>query len=226
MFSRKLKIIASCLVVSLFICVPFWSEEEDSDWFWGKTISQVSFEGLVTVKKSELSGVTSSFIGKEFNDTVYNDILDRLYSLDYFDEIEPFAKHDPKSQDKILLVFNVKERLSIESIEFKGNRKIRNNELKETVSAKAGDIFVDSAVLLDERAIRDLYIKKGYSNVKVTHSSHETESGVKVVFDISEGKGTVITSIKFNGNTVFSERTLKSKLSLKEEGRSFSVVVS
>ena len=218
MFSRKLKIIASCLVVSLFICVPFWSEEEDSDWFWGKTISQVSFEGLVTVKKSELSGVTSSFIGKEFNDTVYNDILDRLYSLDYFDEIEPFAKHDPKSADKILLFFNVKERLSIESIEFKGNRKIRNNELKESVSAKAGDIFVDSAVLLDERAIRDLYIKKGYSNVKVTHSSHETENGVKVVFDISEGKGTVITSIKFNGNSVFSERTLKSKLSLKEEG--------
>ena len=184
----------------------------------GKTISQISFEGLRSVKKSEVSGVTGSFIGKPFEDSLYNDILDRLYALGYFEDIEPYAKHDPKSPDKMILVFTVKEHAVISSIEFKGNKKIRNNELKDNVTAKAGDVFLDSAILLDERALRDFYIKKGYSNVRVSYTAEENADGVKVVFHIIEGSGTVITSIKFSGNTVFSERTLKGKISLKEEG--------
>lgn len=216
MFSKKIKLIAAAmLVLASFLS---YAQEDDSDWFWGKTISQITFEGLETVKKSDLSGISANYIGRVFDDATYNEILDRLYSLAYFDEIEPFAKHDSRNPDRILLVFNVKERATVDTVEFRGNRKIRNNELKEAVSIKTGDVFVDSAVLLDERSIRDLYIKKGFSNVKVSHSSEETPRGIKVVFTVSEGEGTVITSIRFSGNTVFSERTLKGKLSLKEEG--------
>ncbi len=218
MCSKKIKMFASAFFILLSFSAFMHAEEDDSDWFWGKTISEISFEGLVTVKRSDLSGITSGFIGKEFNDETYNEILDRLYSLAYFDEIEPFAKHDSRNPDRILLVFNVKERAVISSIEFRGNRKIRNNELKENISAKTGDVFVDSLVLIDERNIRDYYIKKGYSNVRVSHTSEETETGIRVTFNISEGEGTVITSIKFSGNTVVSERTLKSRLTLKEEG--------
>ena len=208
----------ACVFLACAFCSVSAFSQENSDWYIGKTISQISFEGLRSVKKSEVSGVTGSFIGKTFEDSLYNDILDRLYALGYFEDIEPYAKHDPKSPDKMILVFTVKEHAVISSIEFKGNKKIRNNELKDNVTAKAGDVFLDSAILLDERALRDFYIKKGYSNVRVSYTAEENADGVKVVFHIIEGSGTVITSIKFSGNTVFSERTLKGKISLKEEG--------
>lgn len=209
---------AVCVFLACVLCsAPFFSQE-DSDWYIGKTISQITFEGLRSVKKSELSGVTDSFIGKTFEDSLYNDILDRLYSLGYFEEIEPYAKHDPKNSSNMILVFTVKEHAVISSIEFKGNKKIRNNELRDNVTVKAGDVFLDAAVLLDERALRDFYIKKGYANVRVSYTATETADGVRIVFNIIEGSGTVITSIRFSGNTVFSERTLKGKISLKEEG--------
>ena len=208
----------ACVFLACVFCSVSAFSQENSDWYVGKTISQISFEGLRSVKKSEVSGVTGSFIGKTFEDSLYNDILDRLYALGYFEDIEPYAKHDPKSPDKMILVFTVKEHAVISSIEFKGNKKIRNNELKDNVTAKAGDVFLDSAILLDERALRDFYIKKGYSNVRISYTSEENADGVKVVFHIIEGSGTVVTSIKFSGNTVFSERTLKGKISLKEEG--------
>lgn len=208
----------ACVFLACVFCSVSAFSQENSDWYVGKTISQISFEGLRSVKKSEVSGVTGSFIGKTFEDSLYNDILDRLYALGYFEDIEPYAKHDPKSPDKMILVFTVKEHAVISSIEFKGNKKIRNNELRDNITAKAGDVFLDSAILLDERALRDFYIKKGYSNVRVSYTSEENADGVKVVFHIIEGSGTVITSIKFSGNTVFSERTLKGKISLKEEG--------
>lgn len=192
--------------------------EEDSGWYYGKAISQVSFEGLKSVKRSEISGVVNSFIGKTFSDDIYNDILDRLYSLGYFEDIEPYVKHDTKHADKVILVFSVKEHETIASVDFKGNKKIRNNELRDNISIKAGDIYLESSVLLDERTIRDLYIKKGYANAKVSFTTETDDAGVHVTFRILEGSGTVVSSIKFSGNTVFSERTLKGKISLKEVG--------
>ncbi|MCK9168842.1 MAG: outer membrane protein assembly factor BamA [Treponema sp.] len=204
-----------------FVCLPLAAQDsttEDPNWFWGKTISEISFEGLKNVKKSELTGITSAFIGKQFTEDEYNNLVDRLYGLDMFTDITPYAKHDPKTADEILLVFKVKERPVIKAINFEGNKKIRNGELRESVTIKTDDIYLESKVLLDERALRDVYLKKGYTDAKITHKTEETAQGIKLTFVVDEGANTVITSIRFSGNTVVSERTLKSKISLKEAG--------
>ncbi|MBP3709411.1 MAG: outer membrane protein assembly factor BamA [Treponema sp.] len=207
-----------CAVVFSLSLASQETDGEDPNWFWEKTISEISFEGLQHVKRSELHGITSVFIGQSFTEAVYTDLVDRLYALDMFEDIIPFAKHDPKTADKILLVFQVKERPIVLSVNFSGNTKLRNGELRDAVTVKRDDIFVEGKVLLDERALRDLYLKKGYTDAVVSHEIEETEQGIKVTFIIREGASTVIASIKFSGNTVVSERTLKSKISLKEVG--------
>ena len=201
-----------------FVCSFVTAQEDDSDWFWGKTISEVSFEGLRGVKRSELTGITNNFVGKAFTEELFNEALDKLYALAYFEEIEPYAKHDPRSRERVILVFRVKEHPVISSISFMGNKKIRNNELREAVSIKTGDVYIETVALLDERSIRDVYIKKGYTNAKVSMVAEETDAGISVVFQISEGAGSVVSSISFSGNTTFSSKTLRSKMSLKEDG--------
>ena len=201
-----------------FVCSFVTAQEDDSDWFWGKTISEVSFEGLRGVKRSELTGITNNFVGKAFTEELFNEALDKLYALAYFEEIEPYAKHDPRSRERVILVFSVKEHPVISSISFVGNKKIRNNELREAVSIKTGDVYIETVALLDERSIRDVYIKKGYTNAKVSMVAEETDAGISVVFQISEGAGSVVSSISFSGNTTFSSKTLRSKMSLKEDG--------
>ena len=214
--SRKLvKVIASLFC---FLCILPAFSQEDSDWYWDKPISQIAFEGLKSIKKSELTGITNNFIGKPFTEEVYNDLLDRLYSLAYFEEVEPFAKHDQKNPGKVLLVFQVKEHPVISEIVFKGNKKIRNNELRENIIIKPGDIFIESNVLLDERSLRDLYIKKGFMNATITNSFVESEDGIKVIYFINEGASTVISEVRFEGNVVVSDKTLKGKISSKEVG--------
>ena len=201
-----------------FVCSFVTAQEDDSDWFWGKNISEVSFEGLRGVKRSELTGITNNFVGKAFTEELFNEALDKLYALAYFEEIEPYAKHDPRSRERVILVFSVKEHPVISSISFIGNKKIRNNELREAVSIKTGDVYIETVALLDERSIRDVYIKKGYTNAKVSMVAEETDAGISVVFQISEGAGSVVSSISFSGNTTFSSKTLRSKMSLKEDG--------
>jgi len=191
---------------------------QDNEWYWGQPISKIDFSGLNNVKKYELQGIISSFENKDFSEDLYNEILDRLYALDYFEDITPYAKHDPKDENKVLLVFEVVEYPVINTISFVGNKKIRNGELREQIKNKASDIFNESKILMDERKIRNYYLQKGYTNSSVSHSVTKTEKGIDVSFKITEGNSSVIREISFSGNTIASNRTIKNKLALKEIG--------
>ena len=205
------------LIFSTFSFV-FAQEEEDEDWFWDKTITKIEFEGLKHVKKSELVGISSSFIDKPFTQEVYSDLLDRLYALDFFSDIVPYAKHDTKNYDDVLLVFLVTENPIIRSINFSGNVKIRNGELREQIKIKPSDIFSNEKVLMAERTLRNYYIQKGFSNSQITHEVVESDGDVVLTFYIDEGYDTVVKQISIVGNTLFSERMIKNKLALKETG--------
>lgn len=211
-FFLPLVLICFCLVGKVY------AQEENANWFWGKTISDISFEGLKTVKSSELAGVVSGFIEKKFTDKNYADLVDRLYALEFFDNIEPIAKHDPKSSENILLVFKVTERPVIAKLTFSGNKELRNNQFIGEIALKKGAVYSEAKVLKDERALRNFYLKKGFSDAVISHRTKETEDGIELVFVINEGRGTVIGEIHFQGNTIVSERTLKRKIALKEAG--------
>lgn len=209
-----LPIVLFCLVLN----ISLYAQEEDPNWFWGKIITDISFEGLKNVKQSELVGVVSGFIEKKFTDENYADLVDRLYALEMFDDIEPYAKHDGKSNDRILLVFKVVERPIISKLTFSGNKKLRGNQLTSAITVKRGDIFSETKTLQDERALREFYLKKGFGDAVVSHRTTETEDGIELVFVVNEGGNTVIGEINFQGNTIVSERTLKRKITLKEVG--------
>lgn len=210
---RKMLSVFFILFTSVFFIFA-----EDSEWYWNQPITKIDFVGLKNVKKSELSGLTSSYIGASFTEDTYNDIIDRLYALDYFEDVSPYAKHDGKSENNVLLVFEVVEHPVIKEINLVGNTRIRNGELREQIKLKTSDVYVESKVLVDERIIRNYYMSKGYTTSKVSHTVEKTDDGMIINFIINEGANTVIKEIAFSGNTIVSSRTLKSKLELKEIG--------
>lgn len=202
-------------VVTLF---TLNAQEESDDWFMDKNISSIEFTGLKNIKKSDLAAITNAYTDVDFTIDVYEELVDRINSLDYFEDFLSYANHDPKDPDSIILVFDVVERPVVSLILFSGNQKIRNGELREVVKTKTSDIYTESKILVDERLIRDHYISKGYTDSQITHKIEMTDSGVKVTFVITEGANTVIREIHTQGNTIFSERSLKGKLSMKEVG--------
>lgn len=207
------------LVVFTFVLFMPAFSQESSDWYYGKKIRSIDFNGLENVSSLEMEGVTSSYIGKEFSDELYFDLLNRIFSLEFFDDITSDAVPGDAKGESVVIKFTVKERPFVSSIKFNGNRHIGASELKQVVSIKERDIFNSSKVLLDERAVRDAYLKKGYTNVRVTSYTEENpEGGIKLIFKVSEGRPTVLKSVSFMGNQVVASKTLKSLLSMKEVG--------
>lgn len=217
MYKKKLSLVV--LFLGLFVCSQsFVFAQDASDWYYDKPIKSVLFEGLNTIKASDLEGITTSFIGKDFTDDSFADLLNRVYALDCFEDITPQAIPGDADKSSVTILFTVVEYPIISKISFVGNRQVRNGELKEAISIKEKDVFNEGKVLLDERAIRNSYLEKGFTNATVTSSFEIKPDGVYVTFKMDEGKPTVISKIKFQGNVVVAEKTLRKKLQLKEVG--------
>lgn len=190
----------------------------EDGWYYNKVIKSVVFKGLKNIDKKDVDGLVSSFTGRRFTDSLYESLYERIDNLDYFDEINPEVTPADSKHSSIIITINVVERPSVSRIFVKGNSQIRTTEIKDAASIKEKDIFNSSKLPADERAIRNLYLEKGFTNARVSSETKTTDKGVEITFQIDEGRSTVVAGVKFIGNKVVSSRTLKKKISLKEVG--------
>jgi outer membrane protein insertion porin family len=201
----------------MLLCIGGVFAQTADDWYQNKPIRTITFEGLRNVARSELDGLFSSYLGKNFNDELYWDILQKLYALEYFEEITPVALPGDPSRNTVMLQFTVTEKPTIKNVKFVGNKKIRSADLLDKVTLKEGDIYNELKSRLDERAVRDFYLEKGYASVKVVSEAIPTsEKTFTLQFSVTEGKQTVVSSINFEGNNVMAAKTLRKVMELKE----------
>lgn len=216
MLLKSKKMLLICAAFLLVAVASVFSQ--DDDWFYGKPVKAVNFEGLVSIKKSDLNAITKRYIGSDFSDELYYDLLSRIGSLDYFESYEMSIEPANADYSGVILKFSVEENPTITRILFVGNMKIRQTELKQAVSIKEDDIFSSAVLAAEENKIRELYLKKGFTNVRVGATYKPSDNGgIDVSFLINEGSATVIRSINFQGNQIFSDKTLKGTLKLKEK---------
>jgi outer membrane protein insertion porin family len=191
-----------------------------TDWYLGKPIKDITFEGLARVDKNELDTAVKSYKGQTFTESLWMDLQAAIYALDYFEEISPIALPGDADYGSVIVKFTVKEKPWIETVRVDGCRGLRPSEILETALLKSGDIYNQAKARVDEQAIRKLYIEKGYADAKVSSSteSGKAENSLVLVFKVSEGSQVSIKEIRFEGNTSISASSLKGDLGLKEQG--------
>ncbi|MDR2619405.1 MAG: outer membrane protein assembly factor BamA [Treponema sp.] len=204
------------LIGAITFCV---FAQESEEWYQGKPIRNIVFEGLNNVKLSDLEGITEPFIGRTFSDDVYWDILGRLYALEYFESINPTAVRADALGNEVVIRFSVTERPVISRINFIGNSGLRRNELLDTVTLKVHDVATPVKLKVDETALINKYLEKGYPDIRVRSEMVPGTSGSIVInFYVEEGEKITIEEFYFEGNQVFSSRTLQRQMSLKTKG--------
>lgn len=216
---RKNRLFVFVLLVLVFATIPCFAQESDT-WYYDKPIVKIVFDGLVHVKKDDVNAVIDQFVGKNFTDEIYSEIVTKIYSLEFFtDDILPEVVPLDDTKKSIVLRFKVKELPVITTIKFSGNKLLRNSEIKDKIAIKELEILNARKIPADERAIRDLYLDKGFTDVKISSGTEIKDNGdVILTFFINEGMPTIVTSIQFEGNSIFSAKTLKSKFTQKEKG--------
>ena len=100
--SNVRKILA--FVLAVWCSMALWSQDS-SGWYYGKKIRAVNFEGLNHITKMDLAGVIDPFIGLEFTDEVYLDLLNRVYALEFFDDFTPVALPGDEKGNSVIIQF-------------------------------------------------------------------------------------------------------------------------
>jgi outer membrane protein insertion porin family len=193
--------------------------QQQSDWYQDKPIRDITFDGLQHVDESELETVTDPYLGRLFNDEVFLELQSAIYALEYFDLISPSAVPADSRGSEVIIRFTVTERPIISQISFVGNSSLRTRELLDVASLKVNDVFNQMKVKVDELAIQNKYQEEGFPDATIRSEAKENANGtITLIFYVNEGEKISIESIRFEGNTIFPERTLKNQLSLKERG--------
>ncbi|MDR0708794.1 MAG: outer membrane protein assembly factor BamA, partial [Spirochaetaceae bacterium] len=202
-----------------FVFLAGFTTAQESEWYQEKPIEDIVFDGLRHISSTELDALKESYIGRPFTDDIFWELQEKLYATEYFEVISPTAVPSDDAGTAVIIRFRVTERPVVSRINFSGNAHIRRTELLDTITIKQNDVVNQLKLRLDETAIYEKYLEKGYPDVKVNSETRTNPDGtMTVTFFIVEGNKIAIKAFYFEGNSTFSERTLRGQLSLKAKG--------
>jgi outer membrane protein insertion porin family len=205
--------------VILFLCAGFLCFSQAADWYRGKPIKDIVFDGLKHVRNSELESTVESFRGRLFSDDLFLELQSRLYALDLFELITPTAIPADSQGNEVIVQFKVIELPVISRITFAGNSGVKRRELLEAISLKVNDVANQILIQSDEQAVKNKYTEKGFPDARVSSALQKAKNDtVELVFTITEGERTTVAAVYFEGNSVYSNSTLKGQLSMRPKG--------
>ncbi len=179
----------------------------------GQQISDVVIEGNITIPDVAILQKVKSQPGRTVTPEMVREDIRTLYATRWFFSIEPRFR---QSETGMTLVFRVSERPILESVEFRGNDKIKTKYLTELTGLKPGGPYDVSANRESVRRILAHYESKGYRFAKVELQKGDSPDDRSVIFVIDEGPKVIVTKIGFEGNEFFSSELLKTKLQTKK----------
>jgi outer membrane protein insertion porin family len=193
--------------------------QEDDEWYLGKPLREIVFSGLRHATPQDLEGILSAYMGQDYSYELVEELQMRLYATGFFELLSPATVPSDSNRSGVILRFTVTEQPVVSRISFVGNSNLRQRELLDAVTLKTGDRAERRRVGEEEQAIIDKYLEKGYMRATVRSEIQVNAQGEAVVlFYIGEGTRNFIQEFRFDGNSVFSDKTLRGQLSLKPKG--------
>ncbi|ETZ19003.1 Outer membrane protein [Borrelia duttonii CR2A] len=205
----EVQLFRTFIFIVCFLLVFNLSYSQDS--YKGKIIKNIDFIGLKNISENDLKGILNVYLGQHYSDELFDKLQVDLYALDYFDGlIRPEFKLD---DDKLLIVFFVKEKSLIKSVNFVDDSGIFwNSELREKSNVKVKEALNLSKIKKSVIKFEEMYQDAGYLDVAVTYDIKEENNLVSIVFKINAGPKYIVKEVSFEGNLNFKSRVLRKYL--------------
>lgn len=176
-------------------------------------VEDIRFEGLQRVALGAALLSVPVQVGDSMDARMASTVIRQLNATNHFEDIRILREGG-------LLVIEVREKPTISSIEFSGNKDIKEEQLKESLDSskvKVGEALERSIIADVERSLADFYYSIGKYNAKVQAiTTPLPRNRVSVKFVFTEGDAAEIEQINIVGNTIYSDAELLEGLELKD----------
>ncbi|MCG6115954.1 MAG: outer membrane protein assembly factor BamA [Mesorhizobium sp.] len=172
-------------------------------------VSSISVSGNERVDSSTIRDYIGIVPGRNFTNADIDEAVKRLFETGLFSDVRV-------SQSGSTLVVQVAEYSIVNQVVFRGNRRVRDNQLTTATQLQPRSAFSQAALDADIEAIRAAYQRVGRGDVIITHEVVNLGANrVNVVYDIQEGGRTRIATIAFEGNNAYSDGRLRDVITTK-----------
>lgn len=228
---KTLKII-SFLLIAAFLASPAYSQEAADpakDTVVSelaavpkpqqKKVTAIEVQGSRFISSAVVLSKIKTRIGADYSTNIISDDIKRLNELGYFSDIK-IDTRDFEGGLKVFII--VTEKNLIGKIVFEGyfSRVIREEKLRETIKSKEGQYLDEVQLREDLSTIKDLCVKKGYSQAEITHKTGIDPATNKVVLTvkIETAKRIRIKKIDIRGNKSFKSKRLLKLIKSRRSG--------
>ncbi len=175
------------------------------------TVTNIRVEGLQRISEGTVYNYLPVNIGDHLNPQRLREAMRALYATGFFRDVE-------LRRDDTTLIVAVAERPSLESVDIKGNKDIKTEDLQKSlrnVGLAAGKTFDRSTLDEVTQYLTDQYYSRGKYAVQIdTKVEDLPDNRVRVNINIKEGSRSKIRQINIVGNMHFRDKDILSTLSL------------
>lgn len=173
-------------------------------------VSGIRVEGTQRIEDSTILSYSGIERGDVVTDASLDDSLKTLYRTGLFADVA-------LRLDGSTVVIKVIENPVINQIVFEGNRRIEDSALLAEIQLRPRNVFTKSKVQDDVARLYQVYRRSGRFSVGIEPKVIKLDQNrVDLVFEMTEGDITKVSSIRFVGNRRFDDDQLRSEISTKE----------
>jgi outer membrane protein insertion porin family len=197
------------VAIALLLAAPAVAAAQDA----APEIAEVEVVGGTTISAETVEYYLGVTQGDPFDREAIAGNFHRFWDSGLVEELK--VESEDAGPGKVKVIVTVKERPKVTAWEFEGNKKLSDSTLREKldeaqVTMRRNTPLRQSEVQRYRQAIKDVYTAEGYASATVEPVVEEVGAATrKVVFKIDEGAKIKIGAIDFEGNEVFSDRTLR-----------------
>jgi outer membrane protein insertion porin family len=167
-------------------------------------VSGIEVRGLKRVEEAVILDAITLRAGERLEPWKLHRDINAIWRTGFVEDVVVEGISEPPGANglpRVRVIFTVKEKPAVREVRLVGNRKIREEDLREVIDIEPFTVPGESRIAANVRAIRDKYLEKGYFLVEIEPVFKPVgEDLVELSFRITENRKVIVQSVDITGN--------------------------
>jgi len=177
-------------------------------------VIEIQYVGPQTISKERVIAQLRMKTGQVYSESLAEQDIRALYATGAVQNVRIFAE---PAENGVKVIVVLQTRSHVSEIEIVGAERVSAKKLRKHIDLKINKPLNEEELEKGRQKIIDIYQARGFTNVDVqfhleTDEAHGTS---RVIYTINEGLKGTVSAVRFEGNTKFSDRTLRKQMKTK-----------